>query len=73
MVDQPANDRDTRIEVFFSSEYEEDAEKLVAAINRWFRNQDDDTEVSDIHYQNCITGNTVGGSFLVAVTYSKPR
>ena len=73
MVGQPVDDRDTRTEVFFSGEYEEDMEKVATAINRWLRGQEDEVKVCNINYQNCISGSKVGGPFLVAITHTKPK
>ena len=73
MVDQPVNDGDTSIKTFYSSEYEEDIEKTLTEINRWFRNQDNDVQIYDIRFQNNITGYTEGGPFSITITYAKSK
>lgn len=72
MTDRTVPDRGVKRITFHQEVFEDNIDKTITAIQRWFRNQDDDVLVSDIHCHQGITGSGEGDKFMVTVTYIEP-
>lgn len=72
MTQRTVPDKGVKRIAFHQETFEDNIDKTITAIQRWFRNQDDDVLISDIHCHHGITGSGEGDKLMVTVTYIEP-